>query len=87
MGQMFANDMPASGAKDIADKEDIHLQNPSMEGLSRAVAAALGSGPPCAKIFRLSTPKAQPNNGRLAVVGFTFVVLVCSAWHKAVVLV
>ena len=30
MRQMFANDMPACRAKDIADKENIHPPNPSM---------------------------------------------------------
>jgi DNA-binding IscR family transcriptional regulator len=30
MGEMFANDMPPSRPKDIANKEDIHHPNPSM---------------------------------------------------------
>jgi hypothetical protein len=37
VGKMFADDVAAGGAKDIADKEDIHWK--SLHGASRAAIA------------------------------------------------
>jgi hypothetical protein len=41
VGEMFADDVAAGGAKDIADKEDIHLK--SLHG-GEVENAAIGAG-------------------------------------------
>jgi hypothetical protein len=44
VGQMFADDVAAGGAEDVADKEDIHLRNASTFG---EVFRIVGCGEGC----------------------------------------